>query len=456
MTTIDYVRANQDSLRGISSCVTTEDHPLNTSDHLSIKCCLDLSHLRCPTILAFPKQPLNWVQGEKSLSTSDYAKETDNVAHPLLGKDYTSIEEIEGDLQHVCQKLVEAADLLIPRKKTSRTPVNRVKDKTLSHLCWKSWCAFRHWKDAGRPRTGPVTKARKKCKRHVNVHLNKCRAHQKRRQIQQRDEMFQQNHPKRFRSKYQEKTMCTKLFSDDSLITDTKELLDCWADHFCSLGQSQSNSNDHLKLSKLNIDSILTTSFSEYDGILDTDIEGEEVEVSIRHLKRNHAGGPDALSPEHLKYSGPIFRNWLCQIYKHICHLERIPQCFKHGIVIPAYKGKGRDPLLKKSYRGITLTSVLAKVFELVLMERISPLLEDAGVPQISQTAYKKGVSCKDSIFASQEANAKFISEGDNVYSCFYDLASAFDTVEFKCAAGRAFPCGGEGKVLATHPTMVL
>ena len=89
------------------------------------------------------------------------------------------------------------------------------------------------------------------------------------------------------------------------------------------------------------------------------DIKGEEVEVAICHLKRNHAGGPDALSPEHLKYSGPIFRNWLCQIYNHICHLERIPQCFKHGIVIPAYKGKGRDPLLKKSYRGITLTSVL-------------------------------------------------------------------------------------------------
>ena len=163
--------------------------------------------------------------------------------------------------------------------------------------------------------------------------------------------------------------------------------------------QSQSDSNDHFKLSKQNIDSILTTSFSKYDDILDTDIEGE-VEVAIHHLKRNCTGGPNALSPEHLKYSGLIFRNWLCQIYNHICHLERISQCFKHGIVIPAHKGKSRDPLLKKSYRGITLTSVLAKVLELVLMERISPLLEDAGVPQISQTAYKKEVSCQDSIFA--------------------------------------------------------
>ena len=79
-------------------------------------------------------------------------------------------------------------------------------------------------------------------------------------------------------------------------------------------------------------------------------------------------------------------------------------------------------------------------------MERISPLLEDAGVPQISQTAYKKGVSCQDSIFASQEANAKFISEGDNVYSCFYDLASAFDTVEFSALLEELFRVGVKGK----------
>ena len=86
-------------------------------------------------------------------------------------------------------------------------------------------------------------------------------------------------------------------------------------------------------------------------------------------------------------------------------------------------------------------------------MERISLLLEDAGVPQISQTTYKKGVSCQDSgvscqdsIFASQEANAKFISEGDNVYSCFYDLASAFDTVEFSVLLAELFRVGVKGK----------
>ena len=162
------------------------------------------------------------------------------------------------------------------------------------------------------------------------------------------------------------------------------------------------------------------------------------MEIAIHHLKQNRAGGHDIISPEHLKFSGPVFRNWLCQIYNNICQLERIPQCFKHGIIIPAYKG-----LLKMSYRGITLTSVLA---EIIIVQRITPILDEAGVPQISQTAYRKGTSCRDSIFAGQEANEKFIDEGDNVHTCFYDLASAFDTVELCVLLEELFHAGVKGK----------
>ena len=72
----------------------------------------------------------------------------------LLVPSYSSIEEVEHDLHYVCQKLIEAANLLIPKMKTRAT--EKVRDKTLSHLCWKSRCAFRNWKEAGRPRSGPI------------------------------------------------------------------------------------------------------------------------------------------------------------------------------------------------------------------------------------------------------------------------------------------------------------
>ena len=129
-----------------------------------------------------------------------------------------------------------------------------------------------------------------------------------------------------------------------------------------------------------------------------------------------------------------------------ICQLECIPQCFNDGVIIPVFKGKGKDPLQTKSYRGIFLTSVLAKVFEMILSYRITPLLEAAGIPQATQTAYREGVSCTDSVFSGLEATAKFQADGDNTYTCFYDLASAFDTVEFSVLLENLFHAGVRGK----------
>ena len=55
--------------------------------------------------------------------------------------------------------------------------------------------------------------------------------------------------------------------------------------------------------------------------------------------------------------------------------------CFKSGTIIPVHKGKGRDPLMMGSYRGITITSTIAKVFEYILLEWITPILYNSATP---------------------------------------------------------------------------
>ena len=85
---------------------------------------------------------------------------------------------------------------------------------------------------------------RKQCKRDVNSHLKRKRAEQVRKQIQRRDNLIQENHPHRFRSSHQVKSVCSKLLdSEGKIITDTNDLLECWVDHFHLLGNSQSASN---------------------------------------------------------------------------------------------------------------------------------------------------------------------------------------------------------------------
>ena len=63
-----------------------------------------------------------------------------------------------------------------------------------------------------------------------------------------------------------------------------------------------------------------------------------------------------------------------------------------------------------------------------------------------AQTAYRPGISCRDSIFAGLEAERKFVDEVDTVYTSFFDLDSAFDTVEFCVLLCELFNAGVKGK----------
>ncbi len=103
-------------------------------------------------------------------------------------------------------------------------------------------------------------------------------------------------------------------------------------------------------------------------------------------------------------FGGENLKLWIKKIFNRISSLEEIPASLNEGLIVPVHKGKGKDPFLPGSYRGITLSSVLSKVLEIALLQRLSPVLEDAGVPDFSQTAYQKGTSCADAIFATQEA----------------------------------------------------
>ena len=161
------------------------------------------------------------------------------------------------------------------------------------------------------PLQGPIAEERKKCKRNVASHINKCRARQIHKQIQHRDKCIQQNQPNRFKSFKKTSVECTRLLSEsgNSILTDTQELLECWADHFQSLGKSQSDSNHQLQNGDKSVNEFLTLSYDKEDNVLDCELTADEIEYAIRQLKRGRAGGADNVSPEHLKFSGPIFRN---------------------------------------------------------------------------------------------------------------------------------------------------
>ena len=55
----------------------------------------------------------------------------------------------------------------------------------------------------------------------------------------------------------------------------------------------------------------------------------------------------------------------------------------------------------------------------------------EAGLPHVNQSAYRRGISCAEAIFATQETIARYMRGGNKVYMCLYDLEKAFDSIEY-------------------------
>ena len=166
------------------------------------------------------------------------------------------------------------------------------------------------------------------------------------------------------------------------------------------------------------------------EGLLDIPFSLEEVKGAITKLKRKKAAGPDGVVAEHLIAGSDAVSLWLKGILNAVIEMEKIPAVLKCGVVVLVYKGGGRDPLSTNNYRGVTLTSVIAKVLEFLVLQRLQVIFLEAGIPHRNQTAYQKAISCADAIFSTQVVIAKYMRGGSRVFMCLYDLQKAFDSAK--------------------------
>ena len=182
------------------------------------------------------------------------------------------------------------------------------------------------------------------------------------------------------------------------------------------------------------------------DSTLDWDVTVEEIQGMIKKLKKGKSPGPDGMVSEHILFGGGTLILWLKHMFNSIIRYESIPSCFKFGVTTPIHKGKGKDPLNRGSYRGITVTPVIAKLFEYILLERFKPVLQDSGQPCLYQTAYQEGLSCEEAIFTTQEAIRTLLQEDGHAFLTLFDIEKAFDSVEHPVLLKCLFDAGLNGK----------
>ena len=169
---------------------------------------------------------------------------------------------------------------------------------------------------------------------------------------------------------------------------------------------------------------------TEQGGIaeLDCDVSDEEVWDAMRSLKNGKAGCPtDGLVNELLKYGGMPLAEMLAPFMQLILDCSTAPEQFLEGVII--YLHKKGDPKVANNYRGITLLSVVGKLTNKVIANRLISAAEEHALLHEAQNAFRPGRSTDDHIFTLSQLLRGRKNRNQRTYAFFLDLHKAYDTV---------------------------
>jgi len=204
---------------------------------------------------------------------------------------------------------------------------------------------------------------------------------------------------------------------------DSSNVANAFANHFSKVYQKASpDVSDKTDIQEL-LDGYKGEEYNAFE-LCDL-INVELVDKCIRRLKSGKACGPDELSAEHLVNAHPILVIHLCTLFRAMLFSGCVPDGFGIGTIIPLLKDKTGDVNSLDNYRGITLIPVIAKLFELVILEISSDCLETDNL----QFGFKSDVGCANAIFALTSTVDYFKNRGSTVYAAALDISKAFDTV---------------------------
>ena len=99
----------------------------------------------------------------------------------------------------------------------------------------------------------------------------------------------------------------------------------------------------------------------------------------------------DEIDNEHICFSGSNFRKLLVILYNSMLLKSYIPERMKVGVIIPLYKGGSKRKDDPDSYRAITLTSCVLKLYEHILLKRI---MSSRKPFHPLQCGFQKGMGC--------------------------------------------------------------
>ena len=297
-------------------------------------------------------------------------------------------------------------------------------NQELSELKERSVVSCNLWKDAGRPRSGPVFNRYRSDKTAYKLGIRRQRHEDTATYTNDLHDALLRKEGVAFWKCWKSKFECgNRAVSHINGITDATAVAELFATHFaktCTVNTSVGANrlkNEYLRLR--------TNYYCSYDNE-SKKFDAELVEIIIKKLKRGKAAGLDGVTAEHLQYSHPLLPCVLAKLFNFMIKLGYAPQSFGESYTVPILKGgissHGKSVTVD-DFRGITISPVLSKVLEHCILARHEKLFKTSD----NQFGFKKLSGCSHAVHALRCVTDYYTSSGSTVNICALDLSKAFD-----------------------------
>jgi len=222
-----------------------------------------------------------------------------------------------------------------------------------------------------------------------------------------------------------------------------------------SSGKYVSSDNDKANCLREQYSSVFSVPMEDKDILLkekftDTEISDFHLDEgglkdAVKELKNNTSSGPDKFPAILLKRIIHSVCNPLQQILQQTIDMGEIPVILTSSIVCPIYKA-GKDRKEPSSYRPVSLTSVIMRVFEKVIKKQMVDYFEKNNLINDSQHGFRKGRSCLTQLLTHYDEILRQIEEGHQVNVLYIDFEKCFGKVDFKILLNKAKLKGVTGK----------
>ena len=162
------------------------------------------------------------------------------------------------------------------------------------------------------------------------------------------------------------------------------------------------------------------------DHDLVADINSDTLIGIVKFLKRGEAPGPDNIHNEGLRLgtTTSLFHT----AFTSSIQKRYIPTAWKLATLRMLLK-PDKLPFLTTSYRPISLTSSIMKLFERVIEQRLRFYLEDIGFINKYQSGFRQNKSNDDHLFRLPQSVMESFNRAERVVAAFLDVEKTFDNL---------------------------